>query len=142
LPLKSEEEEISQAEWLIRLVWCTKCQSPLRSEAFKPNKNDVDGLSLFREECLPGPEFVLQAVREHTRDFYGIWKWPLSDFHKAGLILKPTKAQVPGHVSVTNLTPADWEKDRDSLKAKLEQLACSANSVKIRDPVRRNYKPF
>ncbi len=131
-------------EMLVRLIWFTKIKDGkvVSKDAFKPNKHDEDGVSLYRSGYLTNELECLNTIEDpRKQDFYALARWPAQDFLDLDLKLMPTKGNLPGHVSITSLTPQTWEKGEGNLLARVDKLVASKNMVVIRDAVRRDYSP-
>ena len=72
--MKSETDPITDDEWLMRRVRIERFRDDktpfILPGAFEPRikgrEPDIDGISLYREECLANPEEILSAVIPST----------------------------------------------------------------------------
>ena len=137
-PVIDESAPIAADEWLIRLVFW---DCFIRPRAFQPRDGrnpDTDGLSLFREACLPTPEAALAAVAEDKRDYYGIVAIPVACLAACPFPLSVIPAPNPdvrGHAIIPELNIAAFKRDKASLARAMTFLAEIAERTIRRAPI-------
>lgn len=108
VPFRSERDAVGDAEWLLRKVpsgnaqyYDPSLQTPLQRIAFKPNKDDVDGISFFREMFVSPrrlgyegrkPPYYVVRLRARQVAAIGLRILPL-----------PDPDQPPGHLVLPGL---------------------------------------
>jgi len=131
--MKAETDPITPDEWLLRLVWkdrFTNRQPIISTTAFEPRTGrnpEIDGISLFRKDCLNDPLDVLLAVQEDKRDNYGVVQIPLSSLAALGLTVKPAPAVVAGHVVIPEINSVEFKHDRARVTLIMLRLAEKAS---------------
>ena len=100
-------EPIDDDELLFRRVpvsagWYRPDQAPaLEAEAFRPNKSDSTGVSLFREKYTT----IEQAARGRPGKSYYVAVLRAGDLRNAGMKVDPRPLEgSPGHAEIGNLT--------------------------------------
>lgn len=137
---KKETDPLDDDEWLFRRVHADRFRtdkSPYVSPgAFEPrvrgNQPDVDGISLFRADCLEQPSQILELIVDpEKRRKNGVVKVLVAEVRGLGLsIVLTPRDDIPGHVSIAELsseTFADKEK-RPECKLKMTDLAKLSSS--------------
>lgn len=114
MPKKQETEPISDEEWLYRRIHATRFrtnQSPYVSpSAFEPrtkgDDQDVDGISLFRADCLEQAADILDLIADsEKRNANGIVKILVAEIRAIGLsVISTPRKQIRGHVSIPELS--------------------------------------
>jgi hypothetical protein len=138
--MKAETDPISPDEWLLRMVWEDRftAKVPVISpRTFEPRDGrhpDTDGLSLFREACVPNPTDVLVVIAEDKRAKYGIVRIPVSALGGLGLTVdRKPRSDVPGHVVIPELNITAYQNPANKAFFVSTQLAlaviASANVV-------------
>lgn len=115
--MKSEDEPITDDEWLLRRVWHERFVPVLSPNAFEPRlkgrDRDTDGISLHRQACLPDPSAVLVTVAPEKRHLHGIVRIPMSLLRSLGLsVVSKPEEQIKGHVVIPELNADDYESDK------------------------------
>lgn len=117
--LKAESEPISDDEKLYRRVHQIRFGPPVSPGAFEPRVRgrdpDTDGISLYRAECLSGPDEVLNLIPDaEKRKANGIVAVKVADLKHLGLTVAATPvACIAGHVSVPEMSSSAML-DKDS----------------------------
>lgn len=77
--------------------------TPILPGAFRPTKDDTDGISVFREHLFSVIE-LLHSARKPP-EFYVVARFRAADLLALGLSLVPTQTEddPPGHVSIPEL---------------------------------------
>jgi hypothetical protein len=105
---------------------------PVTVAAFRPNRNDTTGISVFREQ-FSRPEDVLAAIEADKRDDYYVVRLPVAELRKLGLTVRaePEPGGPGGHSVVPELSDAAYQADKPRLKQVQVELArlASANIV-------------
>ena len=141
---KSEKAPIESNERIIRLFWYTNFKNgEPKSSGFKPKKDEHEGISLFREECLTEPLECLKAILdEGKRDYYGVISYPHSAFtsRQMSFVLDHIE-EVPGHVLLTSINPSSWNEDKNNFRYRVDELTSDDSRRIIRMPIKTDYKP-
>jgi hypothetical protein len=115
--LKSENDPITDDEWLLRRVRVERfrlSETPVISpNAFEPRVTgrglDHDGISLYREACLGAPIDILATIDEPRRREYGIVRIPVARMKERNLAVEiRPEPPIPGHVVIPELNAADY----------------------------------
>ena len=133
MPLKDETEPITDDEWLYRRVHATRfrtARTPFVSPgAFEPiikgNYPDIDGISLFRADCLSSAEDVLASISDpKKRKANGVVKLQVSELKSLGLSVEFTPDDtIRGHVSIPELSADAFVEERARCKELMNKLA-------------------
>ena len=97
--------------------WYDPSLSEVNPQAFKPNRFDIDGISVDRAHSERHPEFrrIAEAAQGRQDEYY-IAELRAGDLRKYGFILHANPLpQNPGHALITDLTYAN-RKDSESEK--------------------------
>ncbi len=138
--MKLETESIDDDEWLLRRVRHEQFRTddvPLISpNAFEPRRGgatpDHDGISLYREACLPSPEAMLARVSPDKKATIGIVKIRVGFIRSLGLTVKPMlDPDIKGHVVIPELDSSS-EGRKKFLEIKL-RLAEEASKSVVRE---------
>lgn len=140
--MKAESDPVSPDEWLIRLVFHDRFvprTPPIAEVAFAPRTKgrepDVNGLSLFRTDCVREPEDVLVVVPEDKRPRYGIVQIPVSLVRELGLTLVADPIpESPGHVVIPELNSTTYVVERAKYVPIVQRLAEVASDHILRRP--------
>lgn len=140
--MKSETDPITPDEWLIRLVFRDRftARTPtVAASSFEPrvkgHEPDVNGLSLFRKDCLNDPADALEAMPEEKRHLYGIVQVPVAVLTELGLSVTPDRIdELPGHVVIPELNSADYAAEPSRFKVAKSRLAEVASEHILRRP--------
>jgi hypothetical protein len=140
--MRSEEEPITDDEWLLRRVHRDKFRTdtaPLDPNAFRPTTSgnciDVTGISLFREACQQSADDILRLMTPAKRADYGIVKVRVSDLKKLNLsVVRDPVPEIPGHVVIPELNALEYEKCKIKYTPIKRQLAEFANENVVRWP--------
>ncbi|MBX3419384.1 MAG: hypothetical protein KF851_17400 [Pirellulaceae bacterium] len=114
MPKKEEAEPIADDEWLYRRVYADRFRTnktPYVSPgAFEPrvkgSEQDVDGISLYRADCLDKADDILALIHDSAkRKINGIVKVLVSEIRSIGLSVNSTpRDEIRGHVSIPELS--------------------------------------
>lgn len=129
--MEAEEAPLSLDEYLLRRIpadWCDESLPiPILRAAFAPNRRDVDGISLFREQFIE-PQVLAEAGR--SSNGYYVARLAVKDIYdlKLTLIVDPV-AGLPGHVlipelrlAVTRGSTKNWAKEIEHNLAKIASI--------------------
>ncbi len=130
LPEPIEDDEVLYRRVPASQGWwnAARPEDGLSPQAFHPNRNDTDGISLFRAKHTS----IEQAASGRPGKSYFIAVLNASDLKQAGIAIRatPTK-EAPGHASLPELNYAN----RRSPEAKrLEGLLARALCLKVKGP--------
>jgi hypothetical protein len=127
VPFRAESDPLTPNEWLLRRIpnnadyYKPAEPVPIQRVAFEPNKQDVDGLSFFREMFISPRELGLKTGRKPP---YVVARIRLKDLQANNIKIRPApdEEQPRGHVVAPEITyPA-----RKSTKEAQRQLRDSA----------------
>lgn len=115
--MKSEDEPITDEEWLFRRVWYDRLSPALSPNAFEPRlkgrDRDSDGISLYRQAWLSEPSDVLVTIVPEKRHLYAIVRIPVSLLRSLNLsVVSKLDERVKGHVVIPELNADDYEADK------------------------------
>jgi hypothetical protein len=97
---------------------------PVAWEAFRPNENDVRGLSVWRAKYISAPEAAARGARPGRR--YFVLRMRVGRLRTAGVQVEPSPAEGgPGHATLANLTASAYRDRRDAIREVAEQIATS-----------------
>lgn len=134
--MKSEDEPVTDDEWLLRRVWRDQFRTesiPIISPgAFEPRFRgrdiDVDGISLFRQSCLNDPADILADVAEDKRGSVAIVRVSVAFLKSVGLSVLPRpRPGIPGHVVLPELNADDYKTNKSKFTPVLKELADEAS---------------
>ena len=96
---------------------------PLAWLAFRPNQNDVDGLSVWREKyyktakqaaatgAMPGRRYFVVSLR-------------VAQLRQAGIVVEPSPEDGgPGHASLVNVNASAYAENSNSVRGLAEKIA-------------------
>jgi hypothetical protein len=135
--MKAEHEPVTDDEFVLRLIWCAYYNAGLplavQPAAFQPRDSEVEGISVFREACLPSPEDALRVIAPDKRSRYHVARLSVSDLAKLGLSVRPDLIDTaPGHAVIPELNAAAHAADRLASKALQKRLADLASQQIVR----------
>jgi hypothetical protein len=145
--MKSEDDPITDDEWLLRRVRVEKFRTdkiPIISpNAFEPRikgrEPDTDGISLHRAACLADPSEVLATIAPERQHEYGIARIQVSFLKSLKLtVVRKRDERVKGHVVIPQLNSGDYESDKarfTPIKVKLATEASKDENI-LRRPKR------
>ena len=148
--MKSEDEPVTDDEWLLRRVWRDRFRTDsnpiIKPRAFEPrfDKNardiDTDGISLYRLACVNDPTDILSLVAEDKRGSIGIVRVSVAFLKSLGLtVLCRPRPEIPGHVVLPELNAEDYKANKGKFTPILKDLADEAskdaNIVRPPDPL-------
>jgi hypothetical protein len=134
--MKTEDEPISDDEWLLRRVRIERFQNnrePLISpNAFEPRisgrEPDSDGISLYRNACLSSPEEILSSLPVEKRGENGNVRISAGFVRSLGLSVRSMPADgIPGHVVILELNATAYSADKSRFIAIKRELAVEAS---------------
>src|SRR5438552_2926450 len=146
--MKSEDEPVTDDEWLLRRVWRERFRTdstPIISPgAFEPRckGRDIDreGISLYRHACLNDPADILAEVDEDKRPSTAIFRVSVAYLKSLGLsVLCRPRPAIPGHVVIPELNADDYKAAKGKFTPILKELADEAS--KDENIVRRPAPP-
>lgn len=108
-------EPIDDSEWLYRRIpasqnWYQPGQQ-LSPDAFRPNANDANGISLWRAKYVS----IGVVARGRPGKSYYVARLPAGALRSAGIAVVPTEDEgggQPGHVSIPELSFVNRRSDR------------------------------
>lgn len=141
--IKDQRHPLSPDEYVLRRVFTSPenklvnlgLPQPLSRGAFKPNKNDTLGISVFRELFVT----PLRVAKKGTKgpNCYYVVRLRVSDLRAAGFnaIPDPQTDQLPGHTLIPEINFTSLQNDKEQSKELQLKLA---NLVTLNDIV---FKP-
>lgn len=140
LPTKQESEPIDPGEWFVRLIWRDfhdPDRVPIISpRSFRPRKDQLDGLSVFRASCLADPIDALQVIHPDKRSDYAVTLVALATLQGLGLSVRPDHIEtLPGHVVIPEINAPAYKRDKNAFAAILDALARAASEQIVRRPL-------
>jgi hypothetical protein len=134
--MKSEDDPITDDEWLLRRVrvemFRTSKVPVISPNAFEPRIKgrdpDMDGISLYRAACLADPSEVLATITPERLHEYGIVRIQVSFLKSLDLtVLNKPDQRVKGHVVIPELNAGGYESDKARFTPIKLQLATEAS---------------
>jgi hypothetical protein len=96
---------------------------PIQLEAFRPTKDDLDGLSVFLA-AEATPEQTLAVVPPAKRPLYYVASIPIQDLRQLGLTLLPHPIEeAPGHAVIPEMNLETYNRDKAAGKELQKKLA-------------------
>lgn len=139
--MKSETDPITDDEWLLRRVRFDRFRKddiPIISpNVFEPRLTgrdiDHDGISFYRESCLPNPSAVLATVADSKRHEYGIVRIPVSLLKELKLSVQiRVDSRILGHVVIPELNASSYSKCKAAftpIKRRLADVASKEEHI-------------
>jgi hypothetical protein len=134
--MKSEDDPITDDEWLLRRVRVEKFRTnklPVISpNAFEPRIGgrdpDTDGISLHRAACLADLSEVLASIAPERLHEYGIVRIQVSFLKSLNLsVVSKPDDRVKGHVVIPELNADDYQSDKARFTPIKDKLATEAS---------------
>lgn len=99
-----------------------KSERPVAWDAFRPNVNDKDGLSVWLSTCLSPSDAALRNARPDKR--YYVLEVGVSDLRDLGVEVVYTPGQGGiGHVSLANMTYDAYQEDKNRIRELAGRIA-------------------
>lgn len=98
----------------------------VKPEAFRPSKQDTDGLSVYRAQFATIDDVLSGVADEVRRKTYGIARLSVADLQDLGLSVRPDPTNIPGHALIVELNTTAYESDKlrwKAIQARLAELA-------------------
>lgn len=126
--MKAENESVSDDEFVLRLVWGDYFKEslplPIQPAAFEPKDSEPEGISVFRDSCLPSPADTLVVISPNKRNRYFLARLSVLDLRALGLTVRPDPIQaVPGHAVIPELNAVDCRTKKAFWRVVQKQLA-------------------
>ncbi len=135
----NEHEPVDDNEFVYRRIHPRFYQSssplPVLYEAFRPNRNDVNGLSVLRPRFAK-PEDCFTGVDPAAAAGYAIARWAVRELARLGLTVRPDPipSGPPGHALIAELTWDAYQADKKNRKLTLLELAKLASAAIVHRP--------
>jgi len=135
----SDEEPIGPDEYVLRRIHPNNCNptdpiSVKRCE-FEPKQRDADGISLYREKITSAEQ--LSEAGKNPGSYY-IARFHVSELQAIGLTVVPSPGDLPGHVSIPELSWARHGADKPRSKELQLALARLATDRIVLHPKKPN----
>jgi len=129
--MKNESEPITTDEFVLRLIWRDYFKQErlgiVTPSAFRPRKDETDGISVFRSACVENPADVLAVMIPEKRGKYAVAQVSVSQLLNLELSVSPAKIDsVPGHAVVPELNISAVKIDKRHWEMVQEPLALKA----------------
>lgn len=132
------DEPVEPQEYLLHRVHPNNFDetqpTPILRCEFEPKPRDVDGISFYREKVSSAEGL---AATGKTPGIYYVVRVKAKDLQDLGLTVIPTTGNLPGHVSVPELSYQEFCKDKPTSKELQRKVAILAS----RDIVLRPKNP-
>lgn len=142
MPNEAGEEPVADDEILFRRVseasgWYDPTSDrPVAWLAFKPNENDVSGLSVWRAKYRSAAETATIGAQPGRR--YFVLALRAGELRRVGVSIVPSPGEGGvGHVSLSNLNAIQYRENKDAMRNLAERIACE-----IVDRVDGPFGPF
>ncbi len=90
--------------------------------AFRPNKEDMRGLSVWRRKYKTAEQSA--AVRAKPGERYFIFRLRVARLREAGIVVEPTPLDGgPGHASLVNINTSAYQQNKNSVRELAEKIA-------------------
>ena len=135
-----EETPIDPQEYILRRIpksyYKRSLPTPVATAAFRPNDNDDDGLSFYRE-CMTSPTTLANSARKPASE-YVIARIKVADVLGLGLSLKLSEStgDLPGHVVIPEVNWGGYNTDareKEQMKEMGKNLAELASKDVLTD---------
>lgn len=130
--MSDQHDPIEDDEFLLRRVLReyvdTNLAQPVQREGFRPTKDDVDGISVFRERFV-APSVVATAGRRGPTGYYVV-RLRARDIRALGLSVRPNVMdnQLPGHSLIPEINHPASRNDSETSKELQRKLAKLADN--------------
>lgn len=120
--VRDEEFLLRRYENLPNMV--DECGWMPRVQAFCPNDNDIDGISLFREgDPFTTAEAVLSKGGGQIPESGGVTAILASAIREVGWRIDPVPDDgLPGHVIIPDLKRSEYLRDKNAFRAKMKMI--------------------
>jgi hypothetical protein len=123
----AENEPVEDSEFVYRRIHANFYDAalaiPIGPEAFRPTRNDVSGISVFRAR-FAGPTDTLPLDPEKAKTYY-VAQLLVGDIHRLGLMVvpEPVFTGPSGHAVIPELSWQAYQTDKKRLKPIQHELA-------------------
>lgn len=137
-----ENQPVEDEEFVYRRIhqnfYDPKLTQAVLFEAFRPNKNDTTGLSVFRAQFAQ-PKDTLPADPAKAKDYY-VARLAVQDLRKLGLTVvpEPQPNGPPGHAAIPEISYQAYQANKQSWKPILVELAKLASADIVHQPGNQN----
>jgi hypothetical protein len=129
--MSDDAPPIDPDEFLLRRIPITggyfdpKKAPPVQSGAFRPNRGDTDGISIYRERLLSASELVAKTNR--VPGTTKVARLRVRDLQALGVTLEPKQEEgdLPGHVVIPEINYADYD-SRDPARNERPKALCKS----------------
>jgi hypothetical protein len=127
-------DPIEPTEFVLRRIHRLHCDLdlpvPILLAAFRPNKMDTTGISVFRQRVVSAS--AVAAAGRSPNDYF-VAQLEVSELTALGLSVVFDEPP-PGHLRIPEITFEMYERDKIRWKPVLQELACLASARIIRNP--------
>jgi hypothetical protein len=108
---------------------------PIQAVAFRPNQNDITGLSVFRAAFVQAAD-TLANIEADKRDNYYVARIAVQDLQRLGLTVVPELDPdgPSGHAIIPELSWQAYQADKQRLKQVQVELAKLASADIVHQP--------
>jgi hypothetical protein len=134
-----EHQPVDEREFVYRRIHRAYYQAglpiPIQPAAFRPNQNDISGLSLFRAAFVQ-PADTLASIEASKRINYYVARIAVQDLDRLGLTVVPDPdPDGPlGHAIIPELSGQAYQADKQRLKQIQVELAKLASAAIVHEP--------
>jgi hypothetical protein len=131
--MNEELEPVGDHEFILRRVPASYYDGalpvPIQRAAFRPNRNDDTGISVYRERFVLQPADVVLAVAPEKRGKYYVCRLIVRDVTKLELTVQPEPATdgIRGHCVIPELSWSNYDTDHDRMAEIGHELAILAS---------------
>lgn len=131
-----EQQPVDASEFVYRRIPRTYYQAglpiPIHPAAFRPNSNDITGLSVFRATFVQ-PADTIEAGK---RNNYYVAQIAVQDLHRLGLTVvpEPDPNGPLGHAVIPELSWQAYQADKQRMKQIQLELAKLASAAIVHQP--------
>lgn len=129
MPPEDAEEPVADDEVLYRRVsdksgwYDPSLDRPVAWQAFRPNKQDIDGISVWRAKFYKSPEQVAKIAAQANRQYF-LLVVRVGTLRLAGVTVLPTPSRAgSGHATLANLCAEKYQRNRDDVRELAERIA-------------------
>lgn len=134
-----EHQPVDASEFVYRRIPRAYYKSglpiPIHPAAFRPNKNDTTGISVFRAAFVQPADSVTNIDASKRNNYY-VARIAVQDLRRLGLTVEPDPDPYgpPGHAIIPELSYQIYQADKQRLKQIQLELAKLASAAIVHQP--------